>query len=55
MKNKFRSRINKWIKTKILSVLLPYYTWTVFEKQEKIGKKNFKLYHIYFFFLEKYL
>lgn len=42
MKNKFRSRINKWIKTKISSVLLPYYTWTVFEKQQKINEIEFR-------------
>ena len=55
MRNKFRSKINKWIKTRVSSVLLPYYTWTVFEKQNEVGNKKFKLYHIYFFFLEKYL
>ena len=55
MKNKFRFKINKWVKLSIPPVLIPYYQWTVFEKQNKIGKKNFRLYHIYFFFLEKYL
>lgn len=55
MKNKFRFKINKWVKLSIPPALIPYYKWTVFEKQNKIGKKNFRLYHIYFFFLEKYL
>ena len=39
----------------IMSKIFIRKTWIVFEKQEKIGEKNFKLYHIYFFFLEKYL
>ena len=55
MKTKFRFKINKWCKTSIPPVLIPYYTWEVFKKQDSIGKTNFKLYHIYFFFLEKYL
>ena len=55
MKNKFRFKINKWVKLSIPPVLLQYYTWSVFEKQNEFGNKKFKLYHIYFFFLEKYL